>query len=166
MTTTTNKNRGRYGEITAEPGTAVIRKAGKPAVYARNDQGIYSVLAPRKDYPNAWALLEFRQIVAKLGIESCDFDRKGRGTAVNCDLYAYGMLPGTRKRCYIVQKRTYEKRSINGWPYMDKTYFILFREDGKLIMKRMSSGSKLRAAINRGMDNDSLVLIALAEVQA
>ena len=153
--------RGSYNEIKPEPKTATI----KGQIFTTDEQGIYSVKAERKDFPNAYAIQEFAKMIRELGIEKAEFDRKGRGEAINCDLYAYGILPGTKKRCYVVQTRSWEKITINGWARVNKSYSMMYRVNGKVQMFGMKSGMKMRAAINRGADNASLILIALDEVK-
>ncbi len=59
------------------------------------------------------------------------FDKKGRGQAINWDLYGIGYDCHSGRLLVIVQIRQYEKRHKNWWPSIRKNYFLVgTNEDG------------------------------------
>lgn len=93
--------RGQWGEMV---GVAV------PAKYYRHPD-LAALAAPL-------ALKEQATATGLLPVESCEFDRKGRGTAVNVDLYGYcgGLL--------LAQVRTSIRRTTHGHLSIRKKYLL------------------------------------------
>ncbi|MBS1038085.1 hypothetical protein [Gluconobacter cerinus] len=84
-----------------------------------------------------------------------DFDRKGRGYALNHDLYAWD---GDLKQG-IVQIREATRQCKNWFLSVKKTYvFCGFHENGDAYSHKISS-QKLRGAIRRGLSSSEIVSI-------
>lgn len=80
------------------------------------------------------------------------FDSKGRGSAINWDLYAYGNDVHSGAFLCIVQVRRYEKVHKNWYPSIRKNYFLVgTNEDGTVFAHPLPS-SVIRYAINHGRD--------------
>lgn len=58
-----------------------------------------------------------------------EFDSKGRGYAINWDIYAIGKDTFSKKILMVIQIRKWEKRSRNGFASVKKSYFLLGRNE-------------------------------------
>lgn len=80
------------------------------------------------------------------------FDSKGRGSAINWDLYGFGKDLHTRKTLAIVQIREYTKTKKTWWPQIRKNYFLIGRnEDGTAFAHPVQS-QVIHGAIKKGKD--------------
>ena len=98
---------GNWGEITSfrDP-TSELGRNTTPAEYL----------------PAAAIISLFRPALEK---EYVELDKKGRGTALNHDLYAYDPSQGVA----VIQARQYYKHTANGYGATRKTYFICGRNE-------------------------------------
>jgi len=105
--------RGYYDEINMSTLTADLREQVGRLVGAAGD-------AARTDEHGSW---EF----------GTAFDRKGRGQALNWDLYGVGFDVHTGDLLIVIQVRQYEKRYKNGFGNVRKNYFLVgTNEDGSV----------------------------------
>lgn len=81
-----------------------------------------------------------------------EFDKKGRGYAINYDWYAYGQDIHDRRFLAIVQVRKWEKRYKNGFASIQKSYFLVGRNEDKTFFAHAVSANVIHAAIKRGKD--------------
>lgn len=88
----------------------------------------------------------------------CDFDRKGRGDAINHDLYAYDAT----ERVAVVQVRHAFRQRRNGFLNVRKSYFLCgHNEITKSPFAHPVSAHALRAAVNKWGENQSAVVRAV-----
>ena len=146
--------RNEYDEIVREPGCYV--KQGK--IY----ESTTGAIAPRAAFPGAYAILESSRLVEEMKehtrqtgwayIGMSDFDRKGRGEAVNWSLYAAGIDIHNRKRLYIVQVRKWSNPYVNGYSSTRKNYFLIGRNEDKTVFAHVIESRVVRYAISNGID--------------
>lgn len=80
------------------------------------------------------------------------FDRKGRGQALNWDLYGIGTDVHTGTLLIVIQIRQYEKRYKNGYGNVRKNYFLVgTNEDGSAFAHPVSA-NVVRTAIRLDRD--------------
>ena len=128
----TTIHRGQYGEILSEDIPAAAKKK-----LANLLKGVLN--AAKVDEHGGW---EF----------GAEFDKKGRGYAINYDWYAYGRYIHDRRFLAIVQVRKWEKRTKNGFASIQKSYFLVGRNEDKSFFAHAVSSNVIHAAIRRGKD--------------
>jgi len=84
------------------------------------------------------------------------FDKKGRGEAVNCDIY------GLSDRLAVVQVREYSKRHAHGWARIRKNYFLIGRNERGTVFAHPIPSGVVRGAIRRDPCAESCVRAAQA----
>lgn len=100
-------------------------------------------------YQQAMKLVEKAKKVA--GWETgASFDNKGRGTAVNLDLYAIGKDYHSKKMLVIVQVREWRKESKNGFARIRKNWFLIGRNEDKTTFAHCIESRVIHAAIRKG----------------
>lgn len=90
-----------------------------------------------------------------------EFDSKGRGSALNWDLYAFGRDMHTHKSLAVVQVRQYVKRHKGWYPSVRRNYFLIGRnEDGtafahpvqsRVVHTAAATGKNIIRAVQRWM---------------
>lgn len=86
-------------------------------------------------------------------IERADFDSKGRGTAINVDVYGIDET----NNLFVVQVRQYDKATENGWGNVRKNYFLIgYNENGNPFAHPIPSGI-VHAAIRKDPSTISTV---------
>lgn len=89
-----------------------------------------------------------------------EFDKKGRGSAINVDIYGIDV----RSRLFVVQVRQYEKHYKNGFGNVRKNYFLIgYNENGNPFAHPVSAGV-VHAAIKKDSSIESPVRATLAWV--
>lgn len=83
---------------------------------------------------------------------SASFDKKGRGSAINWDLYGYGLDVHTGQLLIVLQVRQYIKRHKNWWPTVHKNYFLVGRNEDGSTFAHSVSHAPIFAAIRAGRD--------------
>lgn len=81
---------------------------------------------------------------------AAEFDKKGRGYAINWDLYDIGFDRFTRKLLIVIQIRKWEKRTRNAWPRVHKSYFLIGRNEDNTSFAHPVSGRVIYSAIKKG----------------
>lgn len=81
-----------------------------------------------------------------------EFDKKGRGYAINYDWYAYGLDLHDRRFLAVIQVRMWQKRTKNGFPNVRKSYFLIGRNEDKTFFAHPVSANVIHAAIRLGKD--------------
>lgn len=115
----------------------------------------------KQSYLPVETLTQVRELVAAAGSNAdehgswdfgYDFDRKGRGQALNWDLYAIGNDIHDGRLLIVIQVRQYIKRTRNGYGNVRKNYFLLgTNEDGSAFAHPVPA-TVVRAAINAERD--------------
>lgn len=82
----------------------------------------------------------------------CEFDKKGRGYAINWDLYALGRDMHNKRLMIVIQIRKYEKRRKNGFGNVRKSYFLIGRNEDNTTFAHSIESRVIHAAINSGKD--------------
>lgn len=90
----------------------------------------------------------------------CAFDNKGRGEAVNVDIY--GMAFCGRQILGVVQVRRYAKTHKNWWPSVRKNYFLVGRNETQTVFAHPIPSGAVHAAIRRDPSPESPVHAARA----
>lgn len=86
-----------------------------------------------------------------------EFDSKGRGAAINWDLYGVGYDVHTNGLLAVVQVRRFERRYKNGWGNVRKNYFLIgTNEDGTVFAHAVSS-----RVVHTAIRNDADVIEAV-----
>lgn len=80
------------------------------------------------------------------------FDRKGRGSAINWDLYGYGYDVHSGQLLIVLQVRKYEKAHKNWWPSIRKNYFLVGRNEDASTFAHSISHAPIFAAIRADRD--------------
>lgn len=86
------------------------------------------------------------------------FDGKGRGTAVNYDIY--GVMVGDLGSYAVIQVRQWEKRTKNGWARIRKNYFLLGRNEDRSFFAHSISSGVVHSAIKKDPSPQSPVIAA------
>ncbi len=81
-----------------------------------------------------------------------DFDKKGRGSALNWDLYGIGRDIHSKVRLIVIQVRQYVKRRKNYWPDVRKSYFLIGRNEDKTVFAHPVQSKTVHAAIDSNKD--------------
>jgi hypothetical protein len=79
-----------------------------------------------------------------------EFDKKGRGFALNWDVYAYGYDMHNGRFLVIVQIRQYSKSTTNGYPRIRKSYFLLGRNEDDTVFAHPVESRVIHDAIKKG----------------
>lgn len=122
--------RGAYDQITMNSLDAQIRQAVEELVKAAGS---------RADEHGSWDF-------------GTAFDRKGRGQALNWDLYAVGNDIHTGTLLIVIQVRQYEKRHKNWMPSVRKNYFLVGTNEDSSAFAHPVPAQVVRAAINAERD--------------
>lgn len=81
-----------------------------------------------------------------------DFDKKGRGSALNWDLYGIGVDHFSEELLIVIQIRQFIRRRKNGFGNVRKSYFLIGKnEDGRVFAHAVES-RVIHAAIRKGAD--------------
>jgi len=111
---------GEYSEITWFGGPIIF---GSPEDMKHRKLSVTDPVAARAMSLPASAILQlFRPA---LEAEYAEFDRKGRGTSLNHDLYGYDPAQGVA----VIQARQYYKRAARHYGATRKTYFLCGRNE-------------------------------------
>ena len=129
---TSTATRGAYGEISLSSLSPSIRKQVENLV-----KGAQS--ADKVDEHGMW---EF----------GAEFDRKGRGYAINWDLYAVGRDRHSKRTLAVIQIRKWEKQYKNGYGSTRKSYFLLGRNEDNTIFAHCVESRVIHAAIKADRD--------------
>jgi hypothetical protein len=124
--------RGRYDEIIFSSIPISIQKKVKKLV-------TLATKANKVDEHGSWDF-------------GCEFDNRGRGSALNWDLYAYGYDFHSRKLLVIIQIRYYQKAKKNYFPVIRKNYYLLGRNEDKTVFAHPIESRVVRHAVNNGKD--------------
>jgi hypothetical protein len=81
-----------------------------------------------------------------------DFDSKGRGSALNWDLYAYGKDTHSKRLLIVVQIRQYVKVKKNYFPQIRKSYFLIGRNEDNTAFAHAVESRVIHAAIGKEKD--------------
>ena len=127
--------RGRYGEIKLVDLDEATRKQVRALV---NDAGT------RPDEHGSWDF-------------SAEFDGKGRGSAINWDLYAVGNDMYDRQFLAIIQVQRYELQHKNWWPTVHKNYFLVGRNEDNTAFAHPIQAQ----VIHRAIRDDKDVILAV-----
>lgn len=82
----------------------------------------------------------------------CAFDKKGRGQALNWDLYGIGNDIHTGELLAIIQVRQFERRYKNGYPNIRKNYFLIGENEDGTAFAHPVSANVIHAAIRAERD--------------
>lgn len=125
-------NRGTYGQIIMSSLESDIRQAVNETMeYAQN--------ATKVDEHGSWDF-------------DAKFDRKGRGHALNWDLYAYGFDVHSERFLIVIQIRQFVRARKNGFGQVRKNYFLVgTNEDGTCFAHPVES-RVIHAAIKADKD--------------
>lgn len=127
-------DRGYYGEIAINTLAKQTRKTVEKLVSAAGG-------AKKVDEHGSW----------EFGIE---MDRKGRGMALNWDLYGVGRDYHDRRMLIVIQVREYEKRSIKAFPRIRKNYFLIGRNEDDTVFAHPVPAQVVRRAVR---DNANVI---------
>ncbi len=81
-----------------------------------------------------------------------DFDNKGRGSALNWDLYSYGRDYFSKKFLAVIQVRQFIRRRKNGFGNVRKSYFLLGRNEDNTVFAHSVEAQVIHRAIAAGKD--------------
>lgn len=124
--------RGNYNEIIFSSLTATTKKMVRNLVNA-------AAAADKVDEHGNWNF-------------SADFDRKGRGSATNWDVYGYGRDYFSRKFLAVIQVRQFIRRNKNYYPNIKKSYFLLGRNEDNTVFAHPVSANVVHSAIKNYRD--------------
>lgn len=82
----------------------------------------------------------------------CEFDRKGRGEALNCDIYGISRDCHDNGLLLVVQIRQYRKQHKNWYPSIRKNYFLVGRNEDGAAFAHPVSANVVHAAIRADRD--------------
>jgi hypothetical protein len=80
----------------------------------------------------------------------CEFDKKGRGSSLNWDLYGVGRDLHSKKLLIIIQIRQFIRRSANRYPEIRKSYFLIGRNEDNHAFAHAVESRVIHSAINTG----------------
>lgn len=83
-----------------------------------------------------------------------EFDRKGRGYAINWDLYAFGKDFHNKRLLIIIQIRKFERRRVSGFGNVQKSYFLIGRNEDNTVFAHPVESRVIHSAIKR---NDNII---------
>lgn len=81
-----------------------------------------------------------------------DFDKKGRGSAINYDFYAYGVDIHNRRPMIVIQIRQYVKKYKNYPGSVRKNYFLIGRNEDNTTFAHSVESRVIHAAVAAGRD--------------
>lgn len=81
-----------------------------------------------------------------------EFDEKGRGSALNWDLYAVGRDLHSKRTLAVIQIRQFERRHKNWYPSIKKSYFLLGRNEDDTVFAHPVESRVIHNAIKRNDD--------------
>lgn len=81
-----------------------------------------------------------------------EFDNKGRGSALNWDLYGVGRDCHSRKTLVVIQVRQWQKTRRHGFANVRKSYFLIGRNEDDTVFAHPVSANVVHAAIRAGRD--------------
>ena len=81
-----------------------------------------------------------------------DFDKKGRGSALNWDLYGIGKDYFSNETLIIIQVRQYVKVRKNYFPEIRKSYFLIGKNEDFTVFAHAVESRVIHSAIKRGED--------------
>lgn len=81
-----------------------------------------------------------------------DFDKKGRGSALNWDLYGFGRDIHSKRLLIVIQIRQFIRRSANRFPEIRKSYFLIGRNEDNHAFAHAVESRVIHSAINAGRD--------------
>jgi hypothetical protein len=127
--------RGNYGEINT------IATFGLNSVYHKQIKNLVNAAAnaAKVDEHGSWDF-------------GSDFDRKGRGSALNWDLYGYGRDTHSRRLLIVIQIRQFVRRSKNYFANIKKSYFLIGRNEDNTVFAHSVPSRTIHHAINNGKD--------------
>jgi len=140
---TYKKMRGSYGEILFNPVCNFMGEIRRPAI-SRYKQKIARTLvqkageATKVDEHGSWDF-------------GCEFDDKGRGEALNWDLYDMQKDIHSGKWLAIIQVRQYRKMYKNQYGSVRKNYFLLGRNEDDSVFAHSVEAIVVRRAISDGI---------------
>lgn len=82
----------------------------------------------------------------------CEFDDKGRGSALNWDLYGFGRDIHSKRLLIVVQIRQFIRRYKNGFGNVRKSYFLIGRNEDNTAFAHAIESRVIHSAINTGRD--------------
>lgn len=82
----------------------------------------------------------------------CEFDKKGRGSALNWDLYGVGKDIHSKKLLIVIQIRQFIRRSASRFPEIRKSYFLIGRNEDNHAFAHPVESRVIHDAINKGKD--------------
>lgn len=85
----------------------------------------------------------------------CAFDSKGRGEAVNVDVYGFAL--SGKQALAVVQVRRYAKSRKNWWPSLRKNYFLVGRNETHIVFAHPIPAGTVHSAIQRDPNPDYVV---------
>lgn len=81
-----------------------------------------------------------------------EFDRKGRGQAINWDLYGVGFDVHTGDMLAVIQVRQYTKQHKNWYPQIRKNYFLIGENEDGSAFAHPVSANVIHAAVRAERD--------------
>lgn len=81
-----------------------------------------------------------------------EFDKKGRGSAINYDFYAYGIDCHNRRPLIVIQIRQYIKKYKNYPGTVRKNYFLIGRNEDNSTFAHSVESRVIHAAVAAGRD--------------
>lgn len=82
----------------------------------------------------------------------CEFDRKGRGSSINWDLYAIGSDSHSGDTLAVIQIRQFIRRSARRFPEIKKSYFLLGKNEDGTTFAHCVESRVIHHAIKVGSD--------------
>lgn len=81
-----------------------------------------------------------------------EFDRKGRGYAINWDLYGISRDFFSKRLLIVIQIRKWEKQYKNGFANIQKSYFLIGRNEDNTTFAHPVSAQVIHAAVKKDKD--------------
>jgi hypothetical protein len=81
-----------------------------------------------------------------------EFDKKGRGYAINWDLYGISKDYFSKRLLIVIQIRKWEKRTRRGYANVQKSYFLLGRNEDNTAFAHPVESRVIHHAIKTGQD--------------
>jgi hypothetical protein len=124
--------RGTYNQINLSSLNESTKKQVTNLIYAASN-------AEKVDEHGSW----------DFGIE---FDSKGRGSALNWDLYGVSRDYFTKRTLIVIQVRQFIRRRKNYFPEVRKSYFLIGKNEDDTVFAHPVSGHIVQAAAKSGKD--------------
>lgn len=120
------------------------------------ERGIYGeikAVSPRIKKQTTNLIDDIKNIDEHGGWEfGAEFDRKGRGSALNWDLYGHGRDMHSRRFLALIQVRQWEKRTRRGYARIRKNYFLMGRNEDNTVFAHPIQSRVIHSAIGNGRD--------------